>query len=147
MTGGLSFIIIGERGVTFLRMELMFGSDPKERNLEDRYYEQAAACARERNCMNEVNKTLYIPLYGKSKVSRQGIILNDPSAEEIWKEEAFPIHGKSKSKWLAYNMAMRARVFDDWTVSCRKTKMHWYFISDAGWTAAAGGYKTLARNG
>ena len=65
--------------------------------------------------MNEVNKTLYIPLYGKSKVSRQGIILNDPSAEEIWKEEAFPIHGKSKSKWLAYNMAMRARVFDDWT--------------------------------
>ena len=65
--------------------------------------------------MNEVNKTLYIPLYGKSKVSRQGIILNDPYAEKIWKEEAFPIHGKSKSKWLAYNMAMRARVFDDWT--------------------------------
>ena len=28
--------------------------------------------------MNEVNKTLYIPLYGKSKVSKQGIILNDP---------------------------------------------------------------------
>lgn len=65
--------------------------------------------------MNEVNKTLYIPLYGKSKVSRKGIILNDPCAEEIWKEEAFPIHGKSKSKWLAYNMAMRARVSDDWT--------------------------------
>ena len=67
--------------------------------------------------MNEVNKTLYIPLYGKSKVSRQGIILNDPSAERIWKEEAFPIRGKSRSKWLAYNMAMRARVFDDWTDS------------------------------
>ena len=67
--------------------------------------------------MNEVNKTLYIPLYGKAKVSRQGIILNDPYAEAIWKEEAFPIHGKSRSKWLAYNMAMRARVFDDWTDS------------------------------
>ena len=65
--------------------------------------------------MNEVNKTLYIPLYGKAKVSRQGIILNDPYAEEIWKEEAFPIRGQSGSKWLAYNMAMRARVFDDWT--------------------------------
>ena len=39
--------------------------------------------------MNEVNKTLYIPLYGKSKVSKQGIILNDPSAERIWEEEAF----------------------------------------------------------
>ena len=70
--------------------------------------------------MNEVNKTLYIPLYGKSKVSRQGIILKDPSAERIWKEEAFPIRGKSKSKWLAYNMAMRARVFDDWTDSMLK---------------------------
>ena len=67
--------------------------------------------------MNEVNKTLYIPLYGKSKVSQQGIILNDPSAEKIWKEESFPIRGKSGSKWLAYNMAMRARVFDDWTDS------------------------------
>ncbi len=65
--------------------------------------------------MNEVNKTLYIPLYGKSKVSQQGMILNDPSAEKIWKEEAYPIRGKSRSKWLAYNMAMRARVFDDWT--------------------------------
>ena len=65
--------------------------------------------------MNEVNKTLFIPLYGKAWVSKQGIILNDPTAERIWEAEAFPIHGKSRSKWLAYNMAMRARVFDDWT--------------------------------
>lgn len=72
--------------------------------------------------MNEVNKTLYIPLYGKSKVSQQGIILNDPSAEKIWKEEAFPIRGKSRSKWLAYNMAMRARVFDDWADSMLQRK-------------------------
>lgn len=73
--------------------------------------------------MNEVNKTLFIPLYGKAKVSRQGIILNDPVAEKIWEEEGFPIRGKSKSKWLAYNMAMRARVFDDWTDSMlRKNK-------------------------
>ena len=47
-----------------------------------RYYQS------KKNHMNEVNKTLYIPLYGKSKVSQQGIILNDPSAEIIWKEEA-----------------------------------------------------------
>lgn len=65
--------------------------------------------------MNEVNKTLFIPLYGKSQVSKKNIILNDPTAEKIWEEEGFPMHGKSKSKWLAYNMAMRARVFDDWT--------------------------------
>lgn len=67
--------------------------------------------------MNEVNKTLFIPLYGKSQVSKKDIILNDPMAEKIWEAESFPIHGKSKSKWLTYNMAMRARVFDDWTES------------------------------
>ncbi len=65
--------------------------------------------------MDEVNKTLFIPLYGKSQVSSQKIILHDPDAESIWEAEQFPIRGKSKSKWLAYNMAMRARVFDDWT--------------------------------
>ena len=65
--------------------------------------------------MNEVNKTLYIPLYGKSLVSRKGIILHDAKAEEIWDKEGFELNGKSKSKWLAYNMAMRAKVFDDWT--------------------------------
>lgn len=65
--------------------------------------------------MNEVNRTLFIPLYGKASVSKQGIILSDKTAERIWAAEAFPIRGKSKSKWLTYNMAMRARVFDDWT--------------------------------
>lgn len=64
--------------------------------------------------MNEVNKTLYIPLYGKAKVSRQGIILKDLMAEKIWDAEKFEIKGKAKSKWLSYNMAMRAKVFDEW---------------------------------
>jgi len=67
--------------------------------------------------MDEVNKTLFIPLYGKSYVSRKGIIIHDPKAEEIWDIEGFKLKGKSRSKWLAYNMAMRARVFDDWTAS------------------------------
>lgn len=67
--------------------------------------------------MNEVNRTLFIPLYGKARVSKKGIILSDPSAEKIWEKEAFPVKGKSSSKWLAYNMAMRARIFDDWTDS------------------------------
>ena len=70
--------------------------------------------------MNEVNKTLYIPLYGKSLVSKKGIILRDAKAEEIWSKEGFELKGRSKSKWLAYNMAMRAKVFDDWTEKCLK---------------------------
>ena len=65
--------------------------------------------------MNGVNKTLYIPLYGKAYVSRKGIILQDRKAEEIWQAEGFPLKGKAKSRWLAYYMAMRARVFDQWT--------------------------------
>ena len=39
--------------------------------------------------MNEVNKTLFIPLYGKSQVSKQGIILNDPMAEKSGKLNHF----------------------------------------------------------
>ncbi len=67
--------------------------------------------------MNEVNKTLFIPLFGKAQVSRRKIILNDPTAERIWESECIPMTGKSNSKWLAYNMAMRARVFDEWVNS------------------------------
>ena len=64
--------------------------------------------------MNNVNKTLYIPLYGKSYVSRLGILLQDPKAEQIWAEEGFSLKGKAKSKWLAYTMGMRSAVFDRW---------------------------------
>lgn len=64
--------------------------------------------------MNNVNKTLYIPLYGKAFVSKKGIILNDTKAEEIWGAESFELKGKSKSKWLAYYMGMRSAVFDSW---------------------------------
>ena len=64
--------------------------------------------------MNSVNKTLYIPLYGKAFVSKKGIILHDPIAEYIWAEEGFPLKGKSASKWLAYYMGMRSAVFDRW---------------------------------
>lgn len=64
--------------------------------------------------MNSVNKTLYIPLYGKALVSRQGIILEDKTAERIWDAVQFPLKAKSRSKWLAYYMSMRSKVFDDW---------------------------------
>ena len=64
--------------------------------------------------MTEVNKTLYIPLYGKALCSRKGIILSDKKAEEIWGKAGFALKGKSRSKWLAYYMGMRASVFDGW---------------------------------
>lgn len=64
--------------------------------------------------MNDVNRTLYIPLYGKALVSRKGVILRDPTAERIWDAEGFELRGKARSRWLAYYMAMRSRVFDMW---------------------------------
>ena len=66
--------------------------------------------------MNNVNKTLYIPLYGKAQVSKKEIILHDKKAEEIWSKEGFELKGKSKSKWLAYYMGMRSAVFDRWLI-------------------------------
>ena len=47
--------------------------------------------------MNNVNKTLYIPLYGKAYVSQRGLFLDDKKAEEIWGAEGFPLKGKAKS--------------------------------------------------
>ena len=64
--------------------------------------------------MNSVNRTLYIPLYGKSYVSKKGLFLDDKKAEEIWEAEGFYLKGKTKSKWLAYYMGIRSAVFDEW---------------------------------
>ena len=64
--------------------------------------------------MINASKTLYIPLYGKALVSKKGIILSDKKAEEIWGREGFSLGRKSKSKWLAYFLAMRAFVIDSW---------------------------------
>ena len=64
--------------------------------------------------MNSVNKTLYIPLYGKALVSKKGLFIADKTAEQIWAAEGFALRGKSASKWLAYYMGIRAAVFDSW---------------------------------
>lgn len=64
--------------------------------------------------MDSVNKTLYIPLYCKAAVSRRGILLHDPKAQEVWAAEGFPLKGKARSKWLTLYMGMRSAVFDRW---------------------------------
>lgn len=64
--------------------------------------------------MDGVNKTMYIPLCGKAYVSGRGLFLRDEKAEQIWAAEGFALKGKSKSKWLAFYMGIRAAVFDDW---------------------------------
>ena len=74
--------------------------------------------------MNSVNKTLYIPLYGKAYVSKKGLFLDDKKAEEIWEAEGFSLTGKAKSKWLAYYMGIRSAVFDKWLTQQQKDAPH-----------------------
>lgn len=64
--------------------------------------------------MNNVSKTLYIPLCGKAYVSRKGVILHDPKAETIWSRAKFPLRPGAQSRWLAYYLSMRAAVYDEW---------------------------------
>ena len=64
--------------------------------------------------MDGVNRTLYIPLYGKALVSRRGLLLRDEKAEAIWEQSGFALKGRAASAYLAYYMGMRAAVFDDW---------------------------------
>ena len=60
------------------------------------------------------SRTLFIPLLGKAEVSRRGIILDDEKAEEITGALGLDSQDGSMSKWLAYFLSMRARVFDEW---------------------------------
>ena len=64
--------------------------------------------------MNNVNNTLYIPLYGKAYVSSRGIILSDKTAEKIINVTSPRLGRRSRSKWLAYYMGIRSAVFDMW---------------------------------
>ena len=73
--------------------------------------------------MDNVNKTLYIPLYGKAYVSQKRLFLSDKKAEEIWDAEGFKLKAKSKSKWLADYMGIRAAVFDSWVKEQLKTNL------------------------
>ena len=53
--------------------------------------------------MDSVNKTLYIPLYGKALVSKMGIFLQDPKAEQLWDSAGITLKGKSDSKYSIYD--------------------------------------------
>ena len=52
--------------------------------------------------MNEVNKTLYIPLYGKAYVSKNGMFLCDRKAEEIWDKEGFKLGANQGQNGLPF---------------------------------------------
>lgn len=61
--------------------------------------------------MNNESKTLFIPLYGKALMSREGF-LSDPAAEKIVASVDFDFTKVDTSRKLAIYMAMRAMQFD-----------------------------------
>ena len=87
--------------------------------------------------MNEINKTLFIPLYGKAFVSKQNIILKDPDAERIWMEEGFVLHGKAKSKWLAKYATLHI-LMDVYTEFGAKASKYKNPVNDVGVTKLYG---------
>jgi O-methyltransferase involved in polyketide biosynthesis len=66
--------------------------------------------------MNNESKTLFIPLYGKAAMSKEGFF-EDKKAEEIIEKVSFDYASIDKSKKLAIYMTMRAMQFDEITRS------------------------------
>ncbi len=62
--------------------------------------------------MTNESRTLFIPLYGKAVMSREGFI-NDKTAEEIVSMEAENLKTVDTSRKLAIYMAMRAMQYDE----------------------------------
>lgn len=62
--------------------------------------------------MTNESKTLFIPLYGKALMSREGIF-EDSTAERIVKTEAENLKTVDTSRKLAIYMAMRAKQYDE----------------------------------
>ncbi len=62
--------------------------------------------------MKNESLTLFIPLYGKAKMSRDGF-LSDPDAERIVASVDYDFRQVDRSRKLAVYLAMRAMAFDD----------------------------------
>lgn len=62
--------------------------------------------------MTNESKTLFIPLYGKAVMSKEGF-LKDPTAEKIVEAEAENFNNVDHSRKLAIYMAMRAKQYDE----------------------------------
>ena len=64
--------------------------------------------------MNGVNRTLYIPLYGKAYVSKKGLFLDDKKAVEIWEAEGFTLKGSRGHTYrVRYGQQSSARWYDE----------------------------------
>ena len=63
--------------------------------------------------INNESKTLFIPLLGKAKMSKENIFLKDPKAEEIISNINYDFNSLKQSKWLSMYMSLRAYLIDE----------------------------------
>lgn len=63
--------------------------------------------------LNNENKTLFIPLYGKALMSKENLFIKDPKAEEIINNIDFNFDELKQTKWLSMYLAIRSRILDD----------------------------------
>lgn len=63
--------------------------------------------------LNNESMTLFIPIFGKAKMSEKSLFIKDKKAEEIIKNIEYDFSKLKQSKWLSMYMALRARIIDD----------------------------------
>lgn len=61
------------------------------------------------------SETLFIPLYSKAEMSREGRILSDKKSEEIVNNIDYDFSKNKTSKYLNIYMGIRAAIIDDYT--------------------------------
>lgn len=64
--------------------------------------------------LTKESETLFIPLFGKSEMSREGKILIDKKAQEIVNSVEYDFTKNKSSKYLSIYMGIRAAIIDDY---------------------------------
>lgn len=68
-------------------------------------------------------KTLFISLLAKAEMSKTGLFLRDPKAEEIVANVDFDFTKLKQSKWLSMFLSLRAKLLDDkWLEEIKPTR-------------------------
>lgn len=71
--------------------------------------------------LNNESKTLFIPLLGKAKLSKDKIFLHDPKSEEIISKIDYDFSSLKQSIWLSMFLSLRALIIDE---LCNKYLLH-----------------------
>ena len=59
------------------------------------------------------SKTLFIPLIGKARISKDNLFFKDEKAEEIVLSVNYDLKGLKVSKWLSMYLSLRALIIDE----------------------------------